>query len=51
MQGAGQLAQGVGREGAVTKPGILEDIVWENCIVLQMDRVPPLSGQFQGMRA
>lgn len=25
--------RGFGREGAVTKPGIVKEVVWESCIV------------------
>lgn len=32
--------QGVGRKGAVTKPGIVEEVVWESCIAPQINPYP-----------
>ena len=36
---------GFGKEGGVTKPGIVEGAVWENCMVPQIGCVYPLTGR------
>lgn len=43
--GEGGGWHGVGKEGEVTKPGIVEGAVWENCMVPQIGCVYPLTGR------